>query len=60
MIQPLNTIEVNQRFDSIMLKNPYPLEFPVLKECRLFGTEISEKTRLAANDHYGVWTEIEI
>ena len=60
VIQPLNTIEVNQRFDWIMLKNPYPLEFPVLKECRLFGTEISEKTRLAASDHYGVWTEIEI
>ncbi len=60
VIQPKNTIEVNERFDWIMLKNPYPLEFPVLKECRLFGTEISEKTGLAASDHYGVWIEIEI
>jgi len=58
VIQPANTIEINQRFDWIMLKNPYPLEFPVLKECRLFGTEISEKNKLSASDHYGVWAEI--
>lgn len=60
VIQPKNTIEVNERFDWIMLKNPYPLEFPVLKQCRLFGTEISETSRLAASDHYGVWIEIEM
>ena len=58
VIQPANTIEINQRFDWIMLKNPYPLEFPVLKECRLFGTEVSEKNKLSASDHYGVWAEI--
>lgn len=59
VVQPANTIEVNQRFDWIMLKNPYPLEFPVLKQCSLFGTEIAEKTGLAASDHYGVWAELD-
>jgi len=59
VMQPKNTIETNQRFDWIMLKNPYPLEFPVLKKCSLFGTEISKKTGLAPSDHYGVWIEIE-
>lgn len=59
VVQPENTIEVNQRFDWIMLKNPYPLAFPTLKQCSLFGTDISEKTGLAASDHYGVWVEID-
>ncbi len=60
VVQPKNTIEINQRFDWIMLKNPYPLEFPELKQCSLFGTSISDKTGLAASDHYGVFAEIEI
>ena len=55
-----NTIEVNQRFDWILLKNPYPAELPELKKCMLFGTEISKRTGLAASDHYGVMAEIEI
>lgn len=56
---PKNTIEVNQRFDWILLKNPYPVELPVLKNCMLFGTEIAKETNLAASDHYGVMVEIE-
>lgn len=58
--QSENTIEVNQRFDWIMMKNPYPLEFPKLIQCSLFGMEISGETGLAASDHYGVCAEIEI
>lgn len=53
-----NTIEVNQRFDWILLKNPYPIELPELKECVLFGTEISKETGLAASDHYGIMVEM--
>lgn len=56
--QAPNTIEVNQRFDRIMLKNPYPSELPTLKDCGLFGTAISEETHLAASDHYGVYIEM--
>lgn len=59
IVQPKNTIEVNQRFDWILLKNPYPAEFPILKDCAIFGTEISDNTCLAASDHYGVIVEME-
>ena len=59
IVEPKNTIETNQRFDWILLKNPYPAELPILKHCTLFGTEISEKTNLAASDHYGVIAEIQ-
>lgn len=58
--QPINTIEVNQRVDWIMLKNPYPADFPVLMDFRLFGTEVSPNTHLSASDHYGVMAEIRI
>lgn len=54
-----NTIEVNQRFDWILLKNPYPVELPELKKCMLFGTEISKETGLAASDHYGIMVEMD-
>lgn len=60
VIQPKNTIEVSQRFDWILLKNPYPAEFPTLKFYRIFGTKISEETGLAASDHYGALAEIEL
>lgn len=60
VIQPQNTIEVSQRFDWILLKNPYPAEFPVLKFYRIFGTKISGETGLAASDHYGALVEIEL
>ena len=58
--EPKNTIEVNQRFDWILLKNPYPNELPELKNCTMFGKKISEKTHLAASDHYGIMVEIEL
>lgn len=58
-VQAKNTIEVNQRADWILLKNPYPNELPELKNCTLFGRKISEQTHLAASDHYGIAAEIE-
>ena len=58
--EPRNTIEVNKRFDWILLKNPYPQKLPELKNCTLFGTKISQATHLAASDHYGVMVEIEL
>ena len=57
--EPENTIEVNQRFDWILLKNPYPAALPKLKNCMLFGTQIAKETSLAASDHYGIMVEIE-
>lgn len=56
--EPRNTIEVNGRFDRILLKNPYPAPLPVLKGCSIFGTGISDENGLAASDHYGVAAEI--
>lgn len=58
VINPANTIEVSGRFDRIYLKNPYPAEFPQLRRFSLFGTAVSEKTQLAASDHYGVCAEL--
>ena len=54
-----NTIETNQRFDRILLKNPYPAAFPLLKDCGIFGMEVSDRTGLSASDHYGVYAELE-
>ena len=59
-VEPKNTLEVNQRFDWILLRNPYPSSMPELKSCMLFGTGISKQTGLAASDHYGVVAEIEV
>lgn len=58
--EPKNTIEVDRRFDRILLKNPYPAELPKLKDCRIFGKAVSAETGLAASDHYGVVVEIEL
>lgn len=54
-----NTLEINQRFDWIMLKNPYPMKMPILKACTIFGMKASSKTGLAASDHYGVAADME-
>lgn len=54
-----NTIELNARFDRILLRNTYPCEFPVLRSCITFGQTVYEDIRLAASDHYGVAVEIE-
>lgn len=57
--EPKNTVEVNKRFDWILLENPYPAKLPEVKDCMLFGTEIEKETNLAASDHYGIMVEIE-
>ncbi len=54
-----NTIEVNARYDRILLRNPYPHDFPVLKSCTVFGQTVYPETQLAASDHYGVLVEVE-
>ena len=59
VFQEKNTIEVSRRFDYIMLKNPYPEEFPLLKKYGIFGRDISQETGLCASDHYGVYVELE-
>jgi len=53
-----NTIENNSRVDRIMLRNTYPMEFPKLMNCHIWGQKIYDDTRLAASDHYGVLAEI--
>lgn len=57
--EPKNTIEINQRFDRIMLKNPYPADLPKLQKCTVFGTGISKESKLAASDHYGIMVDID-
>lgn len=54
-----NTIEINQRFDRILLKNTYPKSFPILLSCNLFGTDISPLTGYAPSDHYGVCADLD-
>lgn len=54
-----NTIELSSRFDRILLRNTYPREFPVLKNCVTFGQTVYEDIHLAASDHYGVLVELE-
>ena len=50
-----NTLERNQRFDRILLENPYPQSAPQLTEAGIFGEDISPETGLAPSDHYGVY-----
>jgi endonuclease/exonuclease/phosphatase family metal-dependent hydrolase len=54
-----NTIEINQRFDRILLRNTYPVAFPYLRECNIFGTKVYEENKLAASDHYGVFAQLD-
>lgn len=54
-----NTIEINQRFDRIFLRNTYPLKFPKLIACDVFGTKVYSEINLSASDHYGVYAVIE-
>lgn len=54
-----NTIELNSRFDRILLRITYPCEFPELRNCMIFGKTIYEDIQLSASDHYGVLVDIE-
>ena len=53
-----NTIERNQRFDRILLRNPYPADFPFLKEVGIFGERKSVDSGYAPSDHYGVYAQL--
>lgn len=53
-----NTIEIDQRFDRVLLRNPYPEALPELRDCRVFGQEICPDNGLAASDHDGVAAEL--
>lgn len=55
VIDPPNTLEKNQRFDRLLLANPYPKPAPELLSFGLFGREISEMTQLAPSDHWGIY-----
>lgn len=52
-----NSIETNQRFDRILMKNTYPNEFPKLEKVFVFGKDVS-KSGYCASDHYGVCAEL--
>ena len=54
----LNTIETNARFDRVLLRNPYPSDFPVLSKCSVFGKTVYKDIGLAASDHYGLVVEM--
>ena len=53
-----NTIELNARYDRILLRNTYPAAFPILKKCITFGHAEHEDINFAASDHYGVLVDI--
>ncbi len=50
---------MNARFDRILLRNTYPYEFPMLKECSVFGKRIYTDINLSASNHYGVVMEMD-
>lgn len=59
VVDPPNTLEKTQRFDRILLANPYPTPAPMLTNFVVFGSEISEETRLAPSDHLGVYADLD-
>ena len=59
VVDPPNTLEKTQRFDRILLANPYPTPAPMLTKFGVFGSEISEETRLAPSDHLGVYADLD-
>ena len=59
IIDPPDTIETDQRFDRILLRNPYPQTMPILCAFGTFGKEISPQTRLAPSDHWGVYADLQ-
>ena len=54
------TIECNQRYDRILLQNPYPKPFPIVNYVKVFGTEVSNETGLCPSDHYGVYADLSV
>jgi len=52
------TIEKNQRFDRILVKNAYPSSLPVISSFRLFGTSALSAGEFCPSDHYGVFAEL--
>lgn len=50
----------SSRVDCIFIHDCFPNPYPILKELKYFGKEISEKTGLCASDHYGVFIDIEM
>lgn len=48
-----NRIEINPRFDRILLMNPYPKNFPRLICCDTFGKEKDTYTKFTPSDHWG-------
>lgn len=60
VIDPPNTLERNQRFDRILIANPYPNPAPMLTNFGVFGYEISEETLLAPSDHLGVYADLDL
>ena len=59
IIDPPNTLEKRQRYDRILIANPYPNPAPMLQRFGIFGCEISEETRLAPSDHFGVYADLD-
>ncbi|MBR2054181.1 MAG: endonuclease/exonuclease/phosphatase family protein [Clostridia bacterium] len=53
-----NSIENSERFDRILIRNPYPRKFPELIRVTLFGQHMDEESGLCASDHYGVLAEL--
>lgn len=56
--QKENSLEVSQRFDRILMMNPYPRDFPRLLLFDTFGKSVDSQTGLAPSDHWGVFADL--
>lgn len=56
--QGQNILDTNQRFDRILLQNPYPCNPPMIIECKSFGKNISPMSGLTPSDHYGIYVDL--
>lgn len=59
VIDPPNSLEKNQRFDRILIANPYPNPAPMLTKFGIFGREVSRETSLTPSDHWGVYADLD-
>ncbi len=52
------SVEISQRYDRLLVRNPYPQAMPELLKCEVFGRSVLPECGYAASDHYGVYADI--
>lgn len=54
----ISNLGIPERYDWILIEEPYPNEYPLLKEYRVVGKEI--RNGITPSDHYGIIVEMKI